>query len=463
MTDTPSFMKWFDRPRSSMSLPFRPVDVAKQAKARRLAERGAEDGARNVPAAGSDHLALAEQEVVTDIHAERDRCAADLASHLRAQRDALSTLQTGMTVAEMRQRADEAITQLRKIRSLWSGEISELRRQAVEATAEFAKFRRTNRITRPPRLAEGRFMSIALLIFFVIVESILNGLFFANGSDMGLLGGVLLALALSAINVATGALNGFVFLRFRNHRRWLISLPSGLAFFAIEGAIMGFNGFVAHYRDIYQTAGDATRMIDVGQRLISAPFGLQSIYSWLLFAAGMLFSGAATWKGYRLDDPLPGYGAVERRRIVAVERYRDERHNLIEDAADFTNEYADQAYQAIEELRAASSQRQQISAARARIISEYRSVEDNLAQSAQHLLRVYRESNIASRSEPTPNHFGDRFSFHDAALERPEFQFLMIDQGMEHDADSLIAELDTLRQKVLDEHAIVLQQTPGEL
>lgn len=446
-----------------MSLPFRPVDVAKQAKARRLAERGAEDGAKNVPAAGSDHLALAEQEVVTDIRAERDRCAADLASHLRAQRDALSTLQTGMTVAEMRQRADEAITQLRKIRSLWSGEIRELRRQAVEATAEFSRFRRTNRITRPPRIADGRFMSLALLIFFVIVESILNGLFFANGSDMGLLGGVLLALALSAINVATGALNGFVFLRFRNSRRWLISLPAGLTFVGIEGAIIGFNGFVAHYRDIYQTAGDATRMMEVGARLVSAPFSLQSIYSWLLFAAGMFFSGVATWKGYGFDDPLPGYGAVERRRIAAVERYADERHNLIEDAADFTSEYADQAHQAIEELKAASSQRQQISAARARIIAEYRSIEDNLEQSAQHLLRVYRESNIASRSEPPPNHFGERFSFHGSALERPELQFLMMDQGMEHDADSLIAELDTLRRKVLDEHAIVLEYAPGEL
>lgn len=120
---------------------------------------------------------------------------------------------------------------------------------------------------KTPRIADDRFFSFSLIIFFVIVESILNGIFFSSGSDLGFLGGVLLALALSAINVATGALNGFAFLRSRNSRRWIVSIPSGLAFLVIEGAVIVFNGFIAHYRDIYQTAGDATRMTEVWLRL----------------------------------------------------------------------------------------------------------------------------------------------------------------------------------------------------
>jgi hypothetical protein len=51
--------------RSAMAMPFRSVDVAEQAKAYRLEERGAEDGAANRPEPGSDVPAIAEQEILT--------------------------------------------------------------------------------------------------------------------------------------------------------------------------------------------------------------------------------------------------------------------------------------------------------------------------------------------------------------------------------------------------------------
>jgi hypothetical protein len=107
--------------RCPISLPFMPVDVRKEARTRRLVERGAEDGAKNLPMPASGDLRLAEPEIVTDISAERERCARDLASHLRAYRDGLSGLQTGMDVAGLRQEADEAIRRVHEIRSRWSG------------------------------------------------------------------------------------------------------------------------------------------------------------------------------------------------------------------------------------------------------------------------------------------------------------------------------------------------------
>src|SRR4051794_26826818 len=88
--------------RSAMSLPFRPVDVAAQAKIYRLEQRGAEDGSSNRPPDSSDTPALAEQEILTAISTERDRCLLDLTSHLRAERDALAQLQTAMDIAGMR-------------------------------------------------------------------------------------------------------------------------------------------------------------------------------------------------------------------------------------------------------------------------------------------------------------------------------------------------------------------------
>src|SRR5579864_7412025 len=101
--------------RSAMALPFRPVDVAAQARALRLDSRGSEDGSKEIPA--SDAPALAEQEVISAILAERDRCADDLASQLRASRDALAQLQTAMDIAGIQHAADDATSRFDQIRS----------------------------------------------------------------------------------------------------------------------------------------------------------------------------------------------------------------------------------------------------------------------------------------------------------------------------------------------------------
>lgn len=446
-----------------MAPPFQPVDVPRQARRRRLPERGAEDGARNLPAVVATEMALAEQEIVTDISADRERCARDLASQLRAYRDALSNLQTGMDIAGLRHAADEAILRFNEIRSRWSGDIGELRRAAAEATAELREFKERNRLSRAPRPPRNRLLSLSLLFLFVTIESGANGFFFAGGSDLGLLGGVTLAMGLSLVNVLVGTLSGLGFLRLMRSARWLLAAAGLIAFFGTEAGVLVINGLVAHYRDIYDAAGDATKVGDAWARLIDAPFAIQSMNSWLLFAAGLFFSGMATWKGYGLDDPYPGYGAAERRRQEAVGAYHGERDGLIDEAGEIADDYSEQARAAIEVLRASSSQRQQIQNARARALADFTTHENDLAHAAHQLLTIYREANTVSRTAPPPRHFDDRFTFPDRVLERPEFLLLRSDQGLEHDADTLIAELDGLRRRVHDEHALVLAQAPGEV
>ena len=114
--------------RSAMALPFRPVDVAAQAKAHRLEQRGAEDGAANRPESGSKQASVAEREVLTEVHAERERCLGDLTAHLRADRDALAQLQTAMDIAGMRQAAGEATSDFTAIASGHGSRLASTRR-----------------------------------------------------------------------------------------------------------------------------------------------------------------------------------------------------------------------------------------------------------------------------------------------------------------------------------------------
>jgi hypothetical protein len=240
-------------------------------------------------------------------------------------------------------------------------------------------------------------------------------------------------------------------------------LAAGAMFVAAECALILFNGFVAHYRDLYAVSGDATDVHRALFELIHSPLNLASIFSWLLFGAGIAFSALATWKGFGLDDPFPDYGSYERRRLSSREAYLEARRGVIEEASEVRDDFIAESGEAMEKLRGASARREQLLAARARLLAEFDSVEMNLEHAAQRLLAIYRQENVASRTPPPPPHFSHRFAFADRALERPQFVALRNDQGLEHDAETLLAELDALRRRVLDEHAVVMAQAPGEI
>ena len=179
-----------------MALPLQPVDVAAQAKAYKLEQRGAEDGMLNHPETISNLPALAEQEVMTAVEAERDRCLVDLTAHLRAERDALAQLQTAMDIAGMRQGAGEAISDFIAISSAHDNSIKGLEQAAWSALTEYEQFRARNRLTRAARQPSDRAWSLSLVVFMVVMEGVMNAAFFAAGSDLGLLGGAVLAAAL---------------------------------------------------------------------------------------------------------------------------------------------------------------------------------------------------------------------------------------------------------------------------
>jgi hypothetical protein len=442
---------------------WRPVDVEKVARSRQLEQRGHEDGTREFPASDAVELSALERQVVGDVCVERDRSLTALLSHLRAYRDALSRLQTAMDVAGMRQDADDAVRRLKEIRAEWSGRTRELRNRATDAAGEFREFREREALRRGPRLPKDRGLSIATLIVLGVTESVLNGTFFAAGSDNGLLGGVALALAISGINISVGTLNGFVFLRMTHRRSLPLACVGMLGFAASLMAAVVFNAFVAHYRDAYQATGDATSTTIVWHGLLSNPFDLVSLQSWLLLALGLLSAGVAVWKGYALDDPYPGYGGQERRRAAAARAYNQHRVALVREAAEINEEYSENARDAIESLRGASAERDQIKGARARCLADYELVEADLENAGRQLLAIYREANLKARSTAAPAYFRRGFDFPDRGMNRPHVSALTVDQGLEHDANSLVAELDTLRAKVTAEHDVALAAAPPEL
>ncbi|HEY1932961.1 MAG TPA: hypothetical protein VGG99_13180 [Acetobacteraceae bacterium] len=443
-------------------LPFRPIDIGAEARRLRLVQRGKDDGARNHPPSDALAPALAEEEVLGAITTERARCLNDLAAQLRAARDALAQLETAMDVAQLRNDTAMAQAQFHEVVAAWGGRIGVLGRATNDAVQEFEDFRTRHHVRRAPRQPANRGMTVALLALCLVVESALNGVFFAQGSDFGLLGGIALALGLSAVNVIAGFVNGWAFLRAAQHRGWVVKAFGMLCFLALAAAIVAFNGYVAHFRDAYARLGEATNPTTIAHDLLTAPFVLASIQSWLLFAIGVLFSGFATYKGFGFDDPYPGLGAAGRRLDRARDEYAAERANLLDRAAEIRDEIIGKLTTGAEALRGASTQREQVLGTRQRMRAEYEAHEAHLSEACQNLLTIYRDANTAVRTTPGPAHFQRRFAFPDKGTDSGSIQALMVDPGPQHDATALLAELDTLRDAAVAAYEHVLAHAPPE-
>jgi hypothetical protein len=443
--------------RSVMALPFRPVDIDAQARKYRLEQRGAEDGRRNYPQSDAEDEAQAEIAIIGAVDADRQRCLTDLSATLRACRDALARLQTAMDVGQMRQAADDATVALDTIRERYATDLCDLREMSEARDEEFTEFRDRHRLRRPPRQPTSRGHTVVLAAFFVTVEAIFNATFFMGATDEGLLGGGVVAAVCSFLNIALGVFSGWFPWRWMRHRVIGINLFGFLMAAAASLAGLFLNVLVAHYRDVAAAATQAPDLPTVFTSVITHPVGLHSIQSWLLLVLGVGFEAFAIFKGYGLDDPYPGYGAMDRRRAAAREDYEELRQELIEDAAEIKDTFADELRVKIETLRASSTQREQLLATRNRSLTEYDAHEAHLANAARQLLAVYRRANEEARSTPPPLHFRQRFAFPDKGSMHSAIQALLGEQGMEIDAQGLLRELDGLRQRVLDTYRKLIE------
>lgn len=444
---------------SVVARPFQPVDIGRVAKRLKLDERGKQDGAAERPAAGDVPRAGAEQDITGEIEAERARCAQDLTGHLRAYRDALAKLDAGMDIASLRLQADQAVSSFRQTQTMWAGDMASMLRRARAAAEEYRAFRERHRMARPARYPAERRMTVAWMVLVLALESILNGFFFAEGSELGLIGGVAVALSLSAVNVGVGAITGWQPVRWINHRNWLVKLIGAVLVLGTVAGTVVLNGFVAHFRDAYEQVGDAVDLRRVWSTLMAEPFALARLQSWLLFALGIAAAGFAMWKGAFSDDPYPGYGSVTRRQVEAEVEYLNQRNMMLGEASGIRDRAARALEGGIEGLRGESQHRVQLVNGRARIVADFRAHEEELCRAANRLLALYREANVGARTTPPPRHFQEAFAFSSSGLDRPEVRALLVDTSPPIVAD-LIGELDRLRRIILDEYALMLAAAP---
>jgi len=215
-----------------------PIDADHLADELRLTVRGQENGAHEQPASGPSSPDAVEEEIIGTIMAEWSLQREHLIAMLKAYRDRLAELSAVSEIAQLRLSATAAIVKFRQRKQEARGDLARLRNEYIEARDELAAFRIKHGLSRPARDPSGRWTTIGLLVVMIALESVMNGLFFAKGSERGLIGGVGTAFGISLVNVLFCFFLGLFPAHFMNWRGWFVRILATLLTIAGLAAIL---------------------------------------------------------------------------------------------------------------------------------------------------------------------------------------------------------------------------------
>lgn len=367
-----------------------------------------EEGMCNEPPTESTVLSVTEHKIVSEVQRLRmdgfNRFNEHMETYARRLREASNSK------AELR-----AITQLvlgdyEKAVADWKNKLVNSNERVRDRKLERDAFRKQHRLQRTSHDRGSILFALGLALLLVLFESLMNGYFFAAGNELGLVGGVSVAIVISIVNVGFLSILGFLS-RNINHCNYfrkiigLIWLALAITFSVI------FNLAVAHFREATASLPWEEAVIFSVRSFQESPFGMENIESWLLLCMGVLVCTIAFWKAWAFDDPYPDYGRVSRRLEFAREEYAE----LLQDAFSELEELRDDAVEELDEARRALTQNiseaTDVIAARIGLGAQLNEFLSHADQVVQQILALYRATNRKARTTPAPEYFLNDYKF----------------------------------------------------
>lgn len=292
----------------------------------------------------------------------------------------------------------------------------------------------------------GLFFAFSLIIAFA--EFSINGIFFfAEGSKLGVLGGLLQALVISIINVGIGGVFGYFIFPQINHKHMVHQALAITGMLIYLTLVFSLNVTVMHYREAFMIDPDSATVKIIMPTLLENPFGINDIKSWLLLALGVVCSFIAAFKWYKRDDPYPGYSKRWRRHDRVRNELADQHEKFldkVERAKKKSDRYLEDQKNKIKSERGAIDDELEEKDDDCRYFSELKARVESMGKD---LIQSYRESNRNSRKTDPPEFFYDQNWQID--LDDPEPDFSGFDKDKKHaEYECVVEKIEELKKQL---------------
>jgi hypothetical protein len=388
---------------------FAPLDIDAISNELKLEHHGKTNGSRNKPSADTDM----EDSVEGDILAEIQRRAWKAGEEYRSQlelydgRIRQALLATDQRVA-IEAAGEGALTDFKVQASDDLDHLFSARAEVEGREQEFEAYRTARRVKRLPHITTPGQQTVRVLILAIIVvmESMLNGMFFAQGSEGGIIGGITQAFLLALFNVGSAVLFAKYILPLWRTRRD----PTLFVIFTMMYGmwVLGLNLFIGHFRDRYIEHAGNVPLAELMNGLVTNPAGLQDAASLLLVMLGVGLNIVSVLDAASMQDPDPEYGAIGRRRAEAMTAYAHQKARCLAGLTERRDEATEGFSAAIEAMRTAGFDLRLAIEGRARLHQNYIAYLTHVHETYVRLLGRYRDANSRARTLPPPERFGRR-------------------------------------------------------
>ena len=290
----------------------------------------------------------------------------------------------------------------------------------LEARAALNSFKTRNQISEPAHYPQDQLFHFSLLILFIAIETAINAFFYQGSS--GLLGGAVVALSVSVVNMGIAASLGSMY-RYANlpDTKEQVTGYSGLVGFIILAVVLNliFSTFRVQY-ELLQTQvlqdnlpEPTTAMLVTAFKTAVADafrvfifeFPDVDVMSFILFFVGVLCSIIAFWKGYTHDDKHPHYGKIDRIHKAAEKKFSEAKKRAFDIAVATVHNVSEQIESSRDALisaqRNTGALKAQVQGAQASYDGNIRKIQGEL----ELVIETYRGANKATRATSAPTYF----------------------------------------------------------
>lgn len=365
---------------------------------------GERDGARNYPSAGAHEWSSTEKQIEARIgsaaQAERER----LRKQMQVYGDRLAAVGVDVCVEKFANIPSAIEARYRSLVVKQELLLHGLSKDVTSLADEMRDFKEGNRLKRLAHYPASRRLAYGFLAILVVAESLLNAYFFAKGNELGLIGGGFQALMFALFNVLLGLLLGRVAFPNVHHRNWFRRSVGAVSVLVVLCVGVVFNVWVAHYREaVALHPFEAAQTAVVSFR--DAPWGLSQFDSWMLLIVGCTWVVLAAVDAYRMDDPYPGYGKLDRRSRSKQDEYVSEVEHTFTVIEGIRETGLKDLNDALREFQFLLGKYHILVAERDLEVARSRDSLSDLEQEANRVLAAYRTANRRCRTEPTPAYF----------------------------------------------------------
>ena len=180
-----------------------------------LKKHGRDRGRQELPPANSPRLDAPETEVIA--HCE-DRFTDQLAEYNKHRTVLEERMRTSGGAGAGDADVEQACLDMREAVEEERPELESLAGEAQQAIGDLNQFKRDEKLTRDADYPENRRLQVGVLLGLLVVETLVNGLFFGANLRTGTFGGVSYAVLISVFNVIGLGLLAAVTYRWTKHR-----------------------------------------------------------------------------------------------------------------------------------------------------------------------------------------------------------------------------------------------------